>query len=442
MLHNTVYGILAVISWSAFFYKAKDLRKDPRNPELRLLCLAIATFAAPFVLAAPWLYVRLDALFGYPNLMTLPVYVSVATCLTSWLALLVRWSSAKSKVRLRYRIIVGYAVLSVVAMVILFFLGDVSDGEHPIDFDAHYAHTPYITQFLFVYALLYTVSMTGLLVLCREYARTVDRPWLRRGLRVVALGAAFGLGYALPKIISLLWDSAFTDALNSYAAPMSASTSAALFAVGITMPAWGVGLDRAREFRRDARAYRTLHPLWSAVTEAFPHVVLIKSPPPRSAPGYPRDPRRLLGRWVIEVRDGRLVPRPHDDPEVHHTSSELKLLVSRQITEIRDGQLLLLSYYRKPIAEQARARARRDRLTADRASAVVEASQIAAALRDLAAGRPLPESTPETPHDPADGDIEEEQAWLMRVASAYHSSPIVADFRTALQDPSPEPTAR
>ncbi|MET9778424.1 MAB_1171c family putative transporter [Streptomyces sp. NPDC006367] len=431
MLHNVVYGILAVITWSAFVYKAKDLRKDWRNPELQLLCLAIASFATPFVLAAPWLYVRLDAWLGYPNLMTLPVYVSVATCLTSFLALLVSWSSAQSKVRLRHRLLVGYAVLSVIAMIVLFLKGDVSDGEHPVDFDAYYAHTPYISEFLLVYALLFAVSMSGLLRLCWQYAKAVDKPWLRRGLRVVAVGAGFGLGYAVPKMISLLWDSGLTDVLNSYVAPMSASIAAALFAVGFTMPAWGVGLDRARQFKADAYAYRTLYPLWSAVAEAFPQSVLIKPPAPRTRHWSLRNLHCLFGRLVIEVRDGCLALRRHDDPEVAHTSSDLKLLVSRQITEIRDGQLLLLPYYQSQVAAEARARAQAAGLKTDDELAVVEAAQIAAALQAFTSGRPRPAQAPETPMDPADGDIEAEQAWLMRVASAYLSSPIVKDFRSS-----------
>ncbi|MFD7551491.1 MAB_1171c family putative transporter [Streptomyces sp. NPDC059816] len=441
MLHNIVYGILAVVTWSAFFYKAKDLRKGWRNPELLLLCLAIATFATPFVLAAPWLYVRLDTWFGYPNLMTLPVYLSVATCLTSFVALLVSWSSAQSKVRLRHRLLVGYAVLSVIAMIVLFLQGDVSDAEHPVDFDAYYARTPYIAEFLLVYALLFAVSMSGLLRLCWQYAKAVDKPWLRRGLRVVAVGAGFGLGYAVPKMISMLWDSRISDALNSYMAPMSASVAAGLFAVGFTMPAWGVALDRARQFLADAKAYRTLHPLWSAVAEAFPHSVLIKPPAPRTTHWSLRRLPHLFGRLVIEVRDGRLALRPHADPEVEHTSHDLKLLVSRQITEIRDGQLLLLPYYQPQVAAEARAQAQAAGLSTEDEQAVVEAAQIAASLHDLASGRTTPEVASESPHDPADGDIEAEQAWLMRVASAYLSSPIVKEFRSGSDGRSTDPVA-
>ncbi|MEU7156087.1 MAB_1171c family putative transporter [Streptomyces chrestomyceticus] len=431
MLHNIVYGILSLVTWSAFFYKAKDLIKDWRNPELRLLSLAIATFATPFVLAAPWLYVRLDALVGYPNLVTLPVYLSVATCLSSFLALLVSWSSAQSKVRLRHRLIVGYAVISVIAMVVLFLMGDVSDAEHPIDFDAYYAHTPYISEFLLVYSLLFAVSMSALMHLCWRYSKAVNKPWLRRGLRVVAVGAVFGLGYAVPKLVSLRWESHLADIVNSYVAPMLASISAGLFAVGFTMPAWGVGLDRARQFKADARAYRTLHPLWSAVAEAFPQIVLIQVPSPRMEHWGARNLYRIFGRLIIEVRDGRFALRRYSDPEVQHTGTDLKFLVSRQVTEIRDGQLLLLPYYQPQVATEARTRAQAAGLDTDDEEAVVEAAQIAAALQARLSGHTPPQTAAETPHDPADGNIEEEQAWLTRVGRAYHSSPIVKNYRSA-----------
>ena len=47
---------------------------------------------------------------GTPNISSLIVYTTVEICLTSFLALLVSWSSAQSKVRLRHRLILGYAI--------------------------------------------------------------------------------------------------------------------------------------------------------------------------------------------------------------------------------------------------------------------------------------------------------------------------------------------
>ncbi|GGU06309.1 hypothetical protein [Streptomyces coeruleorubidus] len=146
-------------------------------------------------------------------------------------------------------------------MITFFFLGDVSDGEHHVDFDVYYAETPYITQFLLIYGVLFVVGMTGPTRMCCRYATAVDRPWLRRGLRTVAVGALVGQGYAMPKVISLIWDLLGTSPLHFISvnvAPMCASISAWLFAVGFTMPAWGVGVDTARERISQYRAYRRL----------------------------------------------------------------------------------------------------------------------------------------------------------------------------------------
>ncbi|MFD6465381.1 MAB_1171c family putative transporter [Streptomyces goshikiensis] len=428
MLQNIVYAILALITWSAFAYKAKDLIKDWRNRELRLLCLAIATFATPFVTASPWLYVRIDSCLGYPNIATLITYVSVAVCLASFVALLVSWSSAQSKIRLRHRMIVAYSVTTILSMIVLFFVGDVNDAERPIDFDVYYARAPFITQFLLVYFILFSVSMSGLVRLCWKYAKAVDAPWLRLGLRTVTIGACFGLGYSVLKTASLVWglfgDSPLAVASNDIA-PMSASVAAAAFSIGFTMPAWGVGVTRARGFVGDFRAYRQLYPLWRDMAQAFPEIVLLPATS-RQTRWSIRTLPRLVGRQVIEVRDGRLALRPHYDTEVEHTTRDMQFLRHRQVVEIRDGQLALRQHYDSSVAESARALGRAQGLTGDDLEAVVEAAQIAAALRARAAGASQRIPRRLLTHDPAAGDIILEADWLTRVAQAYRTSPVVA----------------
>ncbi|MFK0017007.1 MAB_1171c family putative transporter [Streptomyces sp. NPDC091027] len=432
MLQNVVYAVLAVITWSAFAYKAKDLVNDRGNRELRLLCLAIATFAAPFVTASPWLYVRIDRLLGYPNIATLITYVEVAVCLASFIALLVSWSSAQTKVRLRQRVIVAYSVATILAMIVLFLLGDVGAAERPIDFDVYYAQTPYITQFLLLYFVLFSISMSGLIRLCWKYAKAVDAPWLRRGLRTVTVGAWFGLGYSTLKTASLIWgqfgDSPLAVASNDIA-PMSASVAAAAFSVGFTMPAWGAGVSRSRQLYSDYRAYQRLYPLWRDLTCAFPDIVLLPSTP-RQARWSLRSLPRLLRRPVIEVRDGRLALRPHTDPEVEHTTRDLGLLRHRQVVEIRDGQLALRRHYDSGVAAATRALGADRGLTGDSLEALVEAAQIAAALRARAGGTgPRTPQLP-LPHDPAADDVAREADWLAAVAEAYSTSPVVAAFRS------------
>ncbi|MFF7355381.1 MAB_1171c family putative transporter [Streptomyces filipinensis] len=401
MLFNVVYGTLSLITWSAFAFKLRDLARDWRNKELQRLCLAIAMFAAPFGFAAPPVYVRVDALIGTPNISSLIIYTTVEVCLTSFLALLVSWSSAQSKVRLRHRLILGYALATVTTNWVLFFLGDATDTSHALDFDVHYAKTAYIWEFLLVHQALYTVSMIGLIRLCWRYSKIVDQPWLRRGLRIVTVGAVAGLGYCLPKVISLIWDKLGISPLgfvNSVVAPMFASVSAALFAIGFTMPAWGVGLGRAMAWMYDYRTFHRRYPLWQAITRAFPEVVLVA--PPASRRELARDLRFFLGRQVIEILDGEMRLRPHHDPEI-----------SRMTREVAAHQ----------------------KITGDEADAVVEAAQIAAALQARSTGHEASGGHGTDFDDAANGDLNKEGARLTRVADAFSTSPVIPAVLERLQ---------
>ncbi|MFE1444418.1 MAB_1171c family putative transporter [Streptomyces sp. NPDC058739] len=389
MLFNVVYGVLSLINWSAFAFKARDLARDKSNRELQLLCLAIASFAAPFGFAAPAVYVRVDDLLGIPNISSLIIYTTVEVCLTSFLALLVRWSSAQSKTRLRHRLILGYAIATVATNWTLFFLADVGDASHPLDFDVYYAQTPHISEFLLVHQILFTASMVGLIRLCWRYAKIVEKLWLRRGLRVVTAGAVFGLGYCLPKGATLIWDILGTsplDFVNSVVAPMSASVAAALFSVGFTMPAWGAGLSEARAWVSDYRAFQRRYPLWLAITRVFPEVVLVA--PPASRSELARDLRFFLGRQLIEILDGEMRLRPHYDPVVGDTVREVA--AARNIADAQAG-------------------------------ALEEAAQVAVALRARSAGQDVPTGRPTVPDDPANGDLNKEGARLSMVAEAFTS---------------------
>ncbi|ANP52044.1 hypothetical protein J2Z21_009272 [Streptomyces griseochromogenes] len=403
---NLVYGVLAVISWSAFFYKLRDLIKSPRNRELQLICGAIALYAIPFVIASPWIYVRVDTVLGVTNITTLFVYCSVALCEASFLALLVSWSSAQNRIQLWHRLLIAYAVVSVAAMVTLFSLGNVSDGEHHVDFDVHYAQAPYISEFLLVYALLYVVGMFGLAFMCRRCAKVVtDRPWLRRGLRTAAVGGFIGgSGYGVTKFASLTWDILGTSPLHWASvnvAPMCASVSAWLLTVGLTMPVWGVGLDRLRERISLYRAYRRMSPLWAELTRVYPEVVLfpdIHHASPLQAL-RDEDPHFLVNRTIIEIRDSQLALRPHYDPQVANAAREL-----------------------------CTARG----MGGDEVEAIAEAAQIKAALRARASGHDRHHGA-DIPHDPAAGDMKFEREWLGRVADAFHGSSLAEQATTVMQ---------
>ncbi|MBC3839702.1 hypothetical protein GXW82_04075 [Streptacidiphilus sp. 4-A2] len=136
-------------------------------------------------------------------------------------------------------------------------------------------------------------------------------------------------------------------------------------------------------------------------------------PVPRSGRWTLRGIGRLAGP-VLEVRDGRLALRPHDDPEVSHTG-DMELLLARQIVE--SGTPAGAALRLRPRYRARKGVGRGRGLTGDAAEAVVEAPQIAGALRARASGHALTHHQDAgAPHDPADGDLQEEVAWLIRVA--------------------------
>ncbi|MGW2652020.1 MAB_1171c family putative transporter, partial [Streptomyces sp. NPDC001393] len=221
----------------------------------------------------------------------------------------------------------------------------------------------------------------------------VGQPWLRRGLCMVTVGAVAGLGYCLPKVISLIWGKLGISPLgfvNSLVAPTFASVSAALFAVGFTMPAWGVGLGRAMAWMSDYRTFHRHYPLWQAITRAFPEVVLVA--PPASRRELAPDLRFFLGRQVIEILDGDMRLRPHHDPEI-----------SRMTREVAANQ----------------------NITGDEADAVAEAAQIAAALQARSTGHEASGGHGTDIDDAANGDLNKEGARLTRVADAFSTSTVI-----------------
>ena len=159
------------------------------------------------------------------------------------------------------------------------------------------------------------------------------------------------------------------------------------------MPGWGPGAGIPTLYHRAAqhRALRSLYPLWRDLCHASPDIALL---PPGS---------RLAD--TLAVRD-------------------LGFRLYRRIVEIRDGSLALRPYVDARIAEDARARCRAAGLSNEETDVVVEAANLAAALRAKAKGRPAGR-TVILPVTCAGADVMSEVAVLERLARCYTRSPIV-----------------
>lgn len=406
LLYNVLFPLCAVMAWSACLYKLRDLRRDRRNPTLRALCAAIAFPALAFTLAPSWIYLRVDRMLGVANLATLGIYGSVVVHSAAAQVLLLLWTypSEQAWRRARWRLLVcGLALATIVT---LFLLASVPE-ERPTDFDAYYAGTPPIGAFLLVYFTAFAVGLAGIARLCWRYARVAGRRWLRRGLRLTAVGAGFALGYCGCKLVYVVGRLLGEDlpAWN-LAAPVCAAIGAPLLCVGLTIPGWGPRLPGLRGRIDRYRACRALHPLWLALCQATPEIALVA---PTSAA------RDTLAFGDVDFR------------------------LYRRVIEIRDGQLALGPYRTPGVAATARRLAEAAGLVGDQLQAAVEAAGLAAALRakaeDKQGATTRGERGGEHARHPGAADLSSEVAWLVQVARAFDRSPVVAATLAAVSRP-------
>lgn len=391
-MHDVVYPIAAAIGWVAFLYKLVDLRRDPRNPTLRALCIALLFPALAFTIATPALFAPIDRLIGFPNLAKLWVHGSLVVFSATVQRLLLCWAFPAEQARPRVRRRVFASAAALAAMTVLLILAPVNKPTS--EFTQTYATTPYVAEYLLVYLTAVGAGLAEIARLCWRYASVAGRPWLVRGLHITATGAAIGMGYCVSKALYVVGRNLGVDlaGVNESSAPFAALGAILVF-IGLTIPAWGERLTAAAEAVGRYRAYWGLYPLWRALYEAAPGIAL--DPPAR--PGLDR----------VSVRD-------------------LRHRLYRRVIEIRDGRLALRGYLDPAVAETARAVGRQARLAGEHLAATAEAALLAAALRARAAGREPGETDLELVEVAGGGqEMVDETRWLLQVSRAFAHSPVV-----------------
>jgi hypothetical protein len=258
--------------------------------------------------------------------------------------------------------------------------------------------------YLYVYILFVGITLASVFRLITRYARLADRCSLRVGLRLIAAGAACGLAFLVVQAAMLAGDElgAGLGRWNDRVAmPLELATES-LVVIGAALPAWGAPLGGPVRRVRDHRSCRRLHPLWLAVRQASPELIL-------AAPGG------TDRRWWR-----------HD----------AGFLLYRQVIEIRDGQLALRPYIDHSVAETATALARRAGLPDDEIQVTVEAAVVAAGIAAKEQGRRR--SGPPAPEAVAGGsDLHAEVAWLARVSRAFATSPVITATLATLETGAP-----
>jgi hypothetical protein len=344
---NMVYPVIAIITW---LVTARILMVQFREPTLQrgFLALAIGLPSFSYWFAAPRHYHWLNGVLGVPNFGVLIVYCGVMTFAYGIVAFLMAVVRGREYLLRRIWLwTAGYAV-AVAVMAVLFTLAPVDvDAEGSTGFDAMYAAAPYVPWMLTIFQLYFAVGLIALSGYCWSWSRqVVDRPFMRRGLIWIGVGAVSGILYVIPKIAYIVLRQFGTDvtALNTWA-PMGAVAASVSFLVGFSLCAMGW----YSEWRERWSAYQVIYPLWTQMMPPFKGLVQ------RHYEG-PTNPRLAL--WP----------------------SRLKTLLYRRVVELRDVRLQLRAWFDPAIAESARGQAEQMGLKGLSADAYVEAQMLRAAL--------------------------------------------------------------
>lgn len=403
-MHFVVYPIAAVVAWITFFYKFLDLSRGWDNRGKRAVCLALFFPAVAFTIATPPIFAPIDRLIGFPNLAKLLVHGSLVLFSATVQRMLLLWTYPPEEAAPRVRRRGVWAGIVIALMAVLLIAAPV-DRPTP-DFTQVYATTPWVAEYLLVYLSAVGAGLAEISRLCWRYAQAAGRPWLVRGLRLTAVGAAIGIGYCLTKAVYVIarnfgadWD------LIGASSPAFAAVGAILVAIGLTMPAWGERVSGGHDMLARYRSYRALYPLWKAMVDASPGIALVPT-------------SKAKARWSGE--DFRLL---------------------RREMEILDGRLALREYLDPAVAVLARAHALHAGVIGQPADAIAEAAMLRAGLRarrDGSTARPGLSEASATAEATASGEAHDGTEWLVLVSRAFAHSPAV---RAAVAGAAADPAA-
>jgi hypothetical protein len=315
-VENVAFPVIGAGAWIIVIFKLIAQFKEP-NLQRAFVIGLIGAPGVSYLVAAPFLYHRFNALLGIPNVGTVAVYWGVmvfAFCAIAFLAGVVH-SREAAKTRL-WLWGAGYAT-AMILMAVLFALAPVEvEAEGSTGFDKMYADSPYVPWFLAVFNLSFAVGLIAIGPYCWRWSKITDRRWLKKGLPWIAVASLCGLFYVIPKIVYIVLRQFGTDVdlLNTWA-PLGAMAASVCYITGFVICAMGP----AGDFTTRWKAYQAIYPMWTALMEPFPDLVLASTRGPKD-PRLAIRPHRLktlLYRRIVEIRDARLRLRPWFDPAIH-----------------------------------------------------------------------------------------------------------------------------
>ncbi|WP_241779684.1 MAB_1171c family putative transporter [Streptomyces natalensis] len=392
---SIVFPLLATLCWAAFFYKIRSLRFERRAPALLALLTAFALKGTAFVLATPVVARAVDRQLGIPDIAALCIHLLGGVAFSAAvLVVLVFWAHAPEQAWPRARWRLGIAVIVMLTMLSLWIAAAAGSSGRSTHYLVQNANRPVVDVYLLLYVSTLLVALVEIARLCRKYAEVSGHPWLRRGLRVTAMGALIYSINFVNRASDVVIEQLDLNPLKwEILTLLGAGIGIPLIVGGLTIPSWGPHLSTLHTWWNNYRTYRSLHPLWLAMYQELPEIVL---PPPAS------------------------------------TLSNLNYRLYRRIIEIRDGQIALRPYMNSEISVRTAKLGREAGLAGNELRAVIEAAQLKAALGAKVKGGSVPvESRARDDFhvlsDLSGGDdLASEAHWLSQLARAFMHSPVVA----------------
>ncbi|ATY13519.1 hypothetical protein CU254_26150 [Amycolatopsis sp. AA4] len=315
-IENWTFLACAVSCLAACVHLAIGLRANRQDRALLMLTAAFGAKTASLTLAAPGIAAIVDQLTGIPDLTALGVHVfGGVACSTGMLVALSYWTYPPKQAR--RRAIVWLAVSAVMAgtLVSLWLAAEHVVSSRSGNYLLDNMGQPEVAVYLVLYTVAFAAGLLEILLLCLRYARVAPGAWLRRGLRITAVGATVYLLYCAHRLIGVTALYLHVDLPDiEFVTPLCIGAGVPLLIIGLTLPSWESKLSAASTWLRDYRSYQALYPLWRDLYERVPFIAL---DPPTSRLADRLRFREIgyhLCRRVVEINDGRLVLGAEEEP--------------------------------------------------------------------------------------------------------------------------------
>ncbi|MBO2455160.1 hypothetical protein J4573_49300 [Actinomadura barringtoniae] len=330
MVDNLPYLFIALLAFTAFVRKVSQLWRPGRPEALPALCAALGALTLATLLFAPSIREFIDRTSQLPGFARWAANsFGIMTSCALQIMTMRFIHGAKPGVRSRQVV----AVVTVVAMGLLLLPQRLPDGP---EFVTEYATNPAVAVYFMLTTAYVLVVASDLAQLTFRYSRHTRMRYLRLGMQLVGWGAILAIAYAAYReatvIAGLMGEDLPGD--EQVITQVLAVPGGVLTVLGASLATWGPGMLAPFQRMRQRRAVRRLRPMWQALTEVVPDVVL------DTTGEFSKDPAAQLHRYLVEINDALLILAPYRlrDNDSRPAASRGE---AERITAAQEARLLL-----------------------------------------------------------------------------------------------------